>query len=72
MDAHIDFGFEKNYKNLDFKVGEHSRISNYKNNFVKDTHQIDLKKFWWLKILRKLYRRRIDQGSEFYYRPIKL
>ena len=59
MDAHIDFEFEKNYKNLDFKVGEHSRISNYKNNFVKDTHQIDLTKFWWLKILTKLYRRRM-------------
>ena len=59
MDAHIDFDFEKNYKNLDFKVGECLRISNYKNVFAKDTHQLDLKKFWWLKILRKLYRRRM-------------
>ena len=28
-----------------FKVGDHVRISKYKNIFAKDTHQIGLKKF---------------------------
>ena len=60
MDSYIDFDFENNYKNLDFKIGEHFRISKYKNIFAKDTHQIDLKKFLWLKMLRKLYRRRMS------------
>ena len=28
-----------------FKVGDHVRISKYKNIFAKDTHQIGLRKF---------------------------
>ena len=41
---YIDFEKKVNDKDPKFKVGDHVRISKYKNIFEKDTHQIGLKK----------------------------
>ena len=41
----IDFRKEVNDKDPKFKVGDHVRISKYKNFLLKNTHQIGLKKF---------------------------
>ena len=43
--TYIDSKKEVNDKDPKFKVGDHVRISKYKNIFAKDTHQIGLKKF---------------------------
>ena len=43
--TYINFKKEVNDKDLKFKVGDHVRISKYKNIFAKDTHQTALKKF---------------------------
>ena len=43
--TYIDFNKEVNDKESKFKVGDHVRISKNKNIFLKDTHQIGLKKF---------------------------
>ena len=43
--TYIDFKKEVNDRDPKFKVGDHVRISKYKNIFAKDTHQIGLKKF---------------------------
>ena len=43
--TYIDFKKEINLKDPKFKVGDHVRISKYKNFFLKDTCQISLKKF---------------------------
>ena len=41
----IDFSKKVNDKDPKFKVGDYVRISKYKNIFLKDIHQISLKKF---------------------------
>ena len=43
--TYIDIKEEINDEDPKFKVGDHVRISKYKNIFAKDTHQIGLKKF---------------------------
>ena len=43
--TYIDFKKEINDKDPKFKVGDHVRISKYKNVFAKDIHQTGLKKF---------------------------
>ena len=43
--AYIDSSKEVNDKEPKFKVGDHVRISKYKNNFAKGYTQIGLKKF---------------------------
>ena len=43
--TYIDFEKEVNNKDPKFKVGDHLRISKFKNIFLKDTNQICLKKF---------------------------
>ena len=43
--TYIDFKKEVNDKDPKFKVGDHVRISKYKNFLLKNTHQIGLKKF---------------------------
>ena len=35
VDTYIDFDVEKNGKDAEFKVGDHMRISKYKNIFAK-------------------------------------
>ena len=47
--TYIDFEKEVNNKDSKFKVGDHLRISKFKNIFLKDTNQICLKKFLLLK-----------------------
>ena len=47
--TYIDFGKEVNDNDLKFKVGDHVRISKYKNILLKAILQIDLKKFLLLK-----------------------
>ena len=34
--AYIDYGLENNDKDSKFKIGDHTRISKYKNIFAKD------------------------------------
>ena len=48
--THIDFGVENNNKDLKFKVGNHVRISKYKNIFEKVTFQTGLKFFLLKKV----------------------
>lgn len=55
-DTYIDFNFEKNDKDLEFKVSDHVSISKYTNIFAEDMQKIGSKSFFWLKILRTLYR----------------
>ena len=43
--TYVDFGKEVNDKDPKFKVGDHVRISKYKNSFAKGYTQIGLKKF---------------------------
>ena len=43
--TYINIGKEVNDKDPKFKVGDHVRISKYKNIFLKDILQIGLKKF---------------------------
>ena len=43
--TYIDSKKGVNDKDPKFKVGDHVRISKYKNVLLKDTHQIGLKKF---------------------------
>ena len=43
--TYIDFKKDVNDKDPKFKVGDYVRISKYKNILLKDTCQIDLKKF---------------------------
>ena len=43
--AYIDSSKEVNDKEPKFKVGDHVRISKYKNNFAKGYTQIGLEKF---------------------------
>ena len=43
--TYIDIKEEINDEDPKFKVGDHVRISKYKNIFAKDTHQTGLKKF---------------------------
>ena len=50
----IDFNKEVNDKNPKFKVGDHVRISKYKNIFAKGTWQIGQKKYSLLKKLKIL------------------
>ena len=52
--TYIAFGKEINEKDPKFKVGDHVRISKYKNIFA--TLQIGLKKFLLLKNLKVLFR----------------
>ena len=42
--TYIDFGKEFNNKDRKFKIGDHVRISKYKNILLEDTYQIGLKK----------------------------
>ena len=42
---HIDFGKENNNKDPKFQVGDHIRISKYKNIFANDILQVGLKRF---------------------------
>ena len=44
--TYIDSGKKVNDKNPNFKVGDHVRISKYKNIFAKDRLQIGLKNFY--------------------------
>ena len=50
--TYIDFGKEVNDNDPKFKVGDHLRISKYKNFLLKVILQIDLKKFLLLKKLK--------------------
>ena len=50
--TYIDFKKEINDKDPRFKVGDHIRISKYKNILLNDTHKIGLKKFLQLKNLK--------------------
>ena len=43
--AYINFSKEVNDKDPKFNVGDHVRISKYKNIFAEETHQIGLKRF---------------------------
>ena len=43
--TYIDFGKVVNDKDPKFNIGDHVRISKYKNILVKDIHQIGLKTF---------------------------
>ena len=43
--TYIDFEKEVNNKDAKFKIGDHVRISKYKNILLKDTCQIGLTKF---------------------------
>ena len=51
----IDYGVENNNKGPKSKVGDHVRISKYKNIFVKVTLEIGQKKILLLKKSRILY-----------------
>ena len=53
--TYIDFIKETNNKDPKFKVGDHVRISKYKNIFAKGYTPIGLKKFLLLVKLRILY-----------------
>ena len=44
-DSYAEYNEDSNEKDPKFKVGDHVRISKYKNIFVKDTFNIDQKKF---------------------------
>ena len=44
--TYIDFGKEVNDNDPKFKVGDHVRISKYKNILLRVILQTDLKKFW--------------------------
>ena len=44
-DCYAEYDEDSNEKDPKFKVGDHVRISKYKNIFVKDTFNIDQKKF---------------------------
>ena len=48
---YVHFGVENYYKDPKFQVGNHVRISNYKNIFAKD-YQIALKKSFQLRKLK--------------------
>ena len=50
--TYIDFGKEVNDNDPKFEVGDHLRISKYKNFLLKVILQIDLKKFLLLKKLK--------------------
>ena len=50
--TYFSFGKEVNDNDPKFKVGDHVRISKYKNIFAKVILQIDLKKFFLLKKLK--------------------
>ena len=54
-DTYFDFNKEVNDKDPKFKVGDHVRISKYKNIFVKDICQIGQKKYLSLRKLKILY-----------------
>ena len=47
--TYIDFGKESNDKDLKFQVGDHVRVSKYKNIFAKRYTPNWSKKFFWLK-----------------------
>ena len=51
-DTYIDSIKDVNDKDPKFKVGDHVRISKYKNIFPKGYTPIGLKKFFWLKKLK--------------------
>ena len=53
--AYIDSVKEVSDKDPKFKVGDHVRISKYKNIFPKGYTPIGLKKFFWLKKLKILF-----------------
>ena len=44
-DSYAEYNEDSNEKDPKFKVGDHVRISKYKNIFVKDTFNIGQKKF---------------------------
>ena len=50
--TYIDFEKKVNDNDPKFKIGDHVRISKYKNIFLKDTCQIGLKKFLLLTKLK--------------------
>ena len=52
--TYIDFDKLSNDRDPKFKVGDHVRISKYKNILANGTLQIGLKKFLWLKKLKIL------------------
>ena len=51
LSMYVDFGVENYNKDPKFQVGNHVRISNYKNIFAKD-YQIALKKSFQLRKLK--------------------
>ena len=53
--TYIDFGKEVHDNDPKFKVGDHVRISKYKNIFVKGYIAIGLKKCLRLKVLKTLF-----------------
>ena len=53
--TYINTDKEVNFKGPKFKVGDHVRISNYKNILLKATLQIGLKKYLLLKKLKILF-----------------
>ena len=51
----IDFNKENNKQDPKFTVGDHVRISKFKNIFAKGYFQIKVKKFLWLRKLKTLF-----------------
>ena len=51
-DSFAEYNEESNEKDPKFKVGDHVRISNCKNEFVKDIHLIGVKKSLLLKKIK--------------------
>ena len=78
--TYIDFKKEVNDRDPKFKVGDHVRISNYKN--VKDTHQTGLKKSLLLvklkndangeEITRTLYQKELKKTNQQEFRKEKV
>ena len=54
-DTYINFSKENNDKDSKFKVGDIVRLSKYKNIFAKGYPTNGLKKFLWLKKLKRVY-----------------
>ena len=55
-DSHAEYNEDFNKEDPKFKVGDHVRISKYKNIFAKDVLQIDQKKFLLLVKLKLQFR----------------
>ena len=57
--TYINFNKENSKEDPKFKIGDHVRISTYKNIFAKVYVPIDKKKFLWLQKVKMLNRRHV-------------